>query len=1817
MNLSRKTSSFGGIFSPGGSDKPSRAGIVRTETRNSLSLSSLELTDSERGPLGLTTLYDPAPIAPTTDLVLLHGLGGGSRKTWSFSSDISHYWPLAWLPTDDDFADVRIHTYGYKADWGERRESVLNIHDFAQSLLGELRNHPDIRRTATRIILVGHSMGGCVAKMTYILARQDPSAADLATRFHSIFFLGTPHRGSDMATMLEGMLTVAWGKKPYVTDLATNSRACESINDTFRHFAPPLRLWSFFETLPVRAAGLASRIVVEKHSATLGYSNEEIAAMDADHRHVCKFDTALDPNYKKLRNALVTAIDMIKSGIPLTVSGMTVDKAGGSEEPPGPKRLLISDSLPLAEATSRLRSFLNIHESYEDDDLTTLHILKQPGSCQWFMERSFFSSWKLGAGPGILWLVGRPAAGKSVLASHVIEQLRQQPRTYCSYFICKRGEMGKSALRDCFKSLALQMASQDILVREALLELIQDGLVCDTTDDASIWRRLFTGSIFKLPSISQHCWVIDGLDECANFNQLFSKRFLAALPGQLRLFAASRPLQEIERGLAGLGSTRYSLQVLSDSDTVEDMRLFLSTRLEELGRPEDPEDREKMCEKILDKSTGSFLWARLVLQEFENTWTEEAMNNALQEVPADLHDLYSHMMHSIQADTQKLQLATSILTWVALASRPLSTLELRSAVKLDLNQTLQNVAKSAPDVCGQLVFIDRDEKVHLIHETAREFLVADELIAKSDNAFEGERRPFVAKKEGHTKLASLLLRYLSTEAFKSPQGSTQQAGVRPKGFARPTTALPSADLSMLDYASRFFSHHLYRSTSEDDVLAENLGIFLQSNTVLMWIERAAKMGELADITHAAMDIREYLARRMKYVPPTHPTVRLVDQWVTDLIRLAAKFRTQLLDCPESIHCLIPPMCPSGSIISRTFVKDSKKHVPSPTILVVKGMPQDTWDDCLLRLDFQKGQTTTLSHGEYFFAIGLSTGLISIYDSGSAHFLRRITHPERVRILQFGPDDSHLASCGAKQLCIWDPRSGVMTHSLLMSSTPLALSFLAKDELLCASQSSETTHWSLATEEQTTLSWKVSDDIADDYPDPSPQHGIIPSQPPGRVAFLTTNNDDVPMIMAVGYRSHPILVWNALDLQIIGICDPGIENNGIDAIVFNPNPGIPALVVSYQDGNLCVFDYLDMNLQMLMPHVYAHSVACSPDGRSLVTGSNQGLIEVFDFDRGTDGLIALVPIYRSSHPLDQTIRGITFSTDGLRLIDIRGRQGRVWAPALLVRKSDSDFESSVVDSAPGDASSLLPPKPTGPAGVIHSSGDPTITSPLKATLDGRYIVAGNSSGDVALYSTVDASLVAVLFQHARGASVIDITLGEPRNLIVSADDSGRILVAELSAPISSTISEVPKAQRAHIILDRRFGTAVARMLTNTCIDRLLVCGRHVDELWEIPSGKVLAERPHPDVLSTTGASAEQQVSQLPSTSSTSVLTTSSRRHNSGVSLGTHCHSAFQHPATEDWFILTTGETAHVYAWSDFMEQTPAEGIRLERQPVWTDAASKPSDGSESDINWQIATVSYHPGPGFIIEVLRPSASSSPSLYLWKAADINPTLRTTVARPAVESNLEAISPAVLEVLGMSGPSTLVFLDTNLWVCSTELHSVAMPPAFTPSSSSTLFPGRGMGGAGGFRSLASARTSPSKPPPPPRQSMLSLAQTSSPPAVHARRHFFALSEWQREGTRGRLNCTLAIGLATPLDGRPTSLGRGVARDVVFATGHHLVVVKGGFDFHENLRAARGPLGDYRSSLQAVDGVSSSASPPSSGGGQYIWDVVSGNMQRKVLNR
>ncbi|KAI3341086.1 hypothetical protein F4824DRAFT_363930 [Ustulina deusta] len=113
------------------------------------------------------------------------------------------------------------------------KETTLDLHDFGRALLAEMNTSPFLRRAReTPILLIGHSMGGLVIKKAYILAQQDPTDHFLANRIHGMFFLATPHRGSDSAKLLNKILrarslSVLELQASLKLDLATSIRNVE------------------------------------------------------------------------------------------------------------------------------------------------------------------------------------------------------------------------------------------------------------------------------------------------------------------------------------------------------------------------------------------------------------------------------------------------------------------------------------------------------------------------------------------------------------------------------------------------------------------------------------------------------------------------------------------------------------------------------------------------------------------------------------------------------------------------------------------------------------------------------------------------------------------------------------------------------------------------------------------------------------------------------------------------------------------------------------------------------------------------------------------------------------------------------------------------------------------------------------------------------------------------------------------------------------------------------------------------------------------------------------------------------------------------------------------------------------------------------------------------------------------------------------------------------------------------------------------------------------------------------------------------------
>ena len=78
---------------------------------------------------------------PLFDVIFVHGLGGKAQGTWTHD-ETQAFWP-EWLPEGKGMSNVRVSTFGYKAEWAKIWEpaNVLGIAGFAGQLIQALEIH--------------------------------------------------------------------------------------------------------------------------------------------------------------------------------------------------------------------------------------------------------------------------------------------------------------------------------------------------------------------------------------------------------------------------------------------------------------------------------------------------------------------------------------------------------------------------------------------------------------------------------------------------------------------------------------------------------------------------------------------------------------------------------------------------------------------------------------------------------------------------------------------------------------------------------------------------------------------------------------------------------------------------------------------------------------------------------------------------------------------------------------------------------------------------------------------------------------------------------------------------------------------------------------------------------------------------------------------------------------------------------------------------------------------------------------------------------------------------------------------------------------------------------------------------------------------------------------------------------------------------------------------------------------------------------------------------------------------------------------------
>lgn len=128
-----------------------------------------------------------------------------------------------------------------------------------------------------------------------------------------IMFLGTPHRGSDVAfwgtllAKLADVVTLGPIRTQVLEDLKRKSDMLGAICSQFIERSESLHLiFSIYERQRTKAA---SGLVVEEDCAVIGLPNEVPISIEADHRSMCKFSDMISETYQMISDCIMEMVE--------------------------------------------------------------------------------------------------------------------------------------------------------------------------------------------------------------------------------------------------------------------------------------------------------------------------------------------------------------------------------------------------------------------------------------------------------------------------------------------------------------------------------------------------------------------------------------------------------------------------------------------------------------------------------------------------------------------------------------------------------------------------------------------------------------------------------------------------------------------------------------------------------------------------------------------------------------------------------------------------------------------------------------------------------------------------------------------------------------------------------------------------------------------------------------------------------------------------------------------------------------------------------------------------------------------------------------------------------------------------------------------------------------------------------------------------------------------------------------------------------------------------------------------------------------------
>jgi hypothetical protein len=380
-----------------------------------------------------------------------------------------------------------------------------------------------------------------------------------------------------------------------------------------------------------------------------------------------------------------------------------------------------------------------VYEWYQDTNPSSSHNaakgLYERKTGDWMFRTPSWEDW-VNTRIRALWIHGIPGAGKTVLASHIIEAtLRiceaKDKRTTCIYYYFYHGHNQDESVSFLRWLVSQLLRAADIVPTLALKAYTQKW-----EPDTSLLLDVLHAALGFFDRVYV---AIDALDESQlRHNLLRVLSVLATDPRflKIQLLATSREYSDIE-----LQMCRFSKALSMSNSLVEaDIKTYVAAKI--MAEPKFqrwPSDLRADVETTLSTGAkGMFRWAVCQLDILRRLNRQSKIREAIKSLPKTLDETYERIFSSISDEEREL--VRHVLLWVCFhdffwkGSVPVpAQLLVDSYIALDKAQISSdeylNDLETLKDSCGCLVSFTSNEKISLSanisHYTVREFLESD------------------------------------------------------------------------------------------------------------------------------------------------------------------------------------------------------------------------------------------------------------------------------------------------------------------------------------------------------------------------------------------------------------------------------------------------------------------------------------------------------------------------------------------------------------------------------------------------------------------------------------------------------------------------------------------------------------------------------------------------------------------------------------------------------------------------------------------------------------------------------------------------------------------------------------------------------------------------------------------------------------------------------------------------------------------------------------------------------------------------------------